>query len=278
MSKITIIEGNSNDKDQIRTYLVKGEKGDKGDTGPIGDNQLTIGTVTSGETASAEITGTSPNQTLNLVLPKGDTGETGQTGPQGPAGFEVPTGTIIGFDGEEEDIPDGYEVFYGFGMPIGSITGYGGLTAPEGFLMCDGTEVNIEDYPLLYDVIGENFGTSSLGTSFKLPNLKSRFPVGYDNSDTSYNTIGKTGGEKTHTLTVDEMPSHTHVQNPHNHQAGSMTLTYDGSYLGVPSSAPTTAVGYDTTSTTATNQNTGGGQAHNNLPPYIAINFIIKAY
>lgn len=87
MSKITIIEGNSNDKDQIRAFLVKGEKGDKGDVGPIGDNQLTIGTVTSGTTASAEITGTSPNQTLNLVLPKGDKGDKGDKGETG--GMEI---------------------------------------------------------------------------------------------------------------------------------------------------------------------------------------------
>ena len=70
--------------------LPKGEKGAKGDTGPA--NTLAIGTVTKGTEAAATIIGSAPNQTLNLVLPKGDkgdkgaTGETGATGPQGPQG------------------------------------------------------------------------------------------------------------------------------------------------------------------------------------------------
>lgn len=71
---------------------VKGDKGDKGDTGDTGAtgpagpaNTLAIGTVTSGASAAATITGTSPNQTLNLTLPKGDKGDTGNTGATGPA-------------------------------------------------------------------------------------------------------------------------------------------------------------------------------------------------
>lgn len=63
---------------------LQGATGPTGATGPA--NTLSIGTVVSNTTASATITGTAPNQTLNLVLPKGDTGATGPTGPQGPAG------------------------------------------------------------------------------------------------------------------------------------------------------------------------------------------------
>ena len=80
--------------------LPKGEKGAKGDTGPA--NNLAIGTVTKGTEAAATITGSAPNQTLNLVLPKGDkgdkgaTGETGATGPQGPQGLQ-------GLPGEKGD-------------------------------------------------------------------------------------------------------------------------------------------------------------------------------
>ncbi len=83
---------------------LKGEKGDKGDTGEIGatgpkgdagpagpSNVLTIGTVTDGDAASATITGTSPNQVLNLVLPKGDTGSTGPSGRDGVDGVSITT-------------------------------------------------------------------------------------------------------------------------------------------------------------------------------------------
>ena len=64
--------------------LPKGEKGAKGDTGPA--NKLAIGTVTKGTEAAATITGSAPNQTLNLVLPKGDKGDKGATGETGATG------------------------------------------------------------------------------------------------------------------------------------------------------------------------------------------------
>ena len=67
-----------------------GAIGPKGDTGPA--NTLKIGTVTSGSEAGATITGTAPNQTLNLVLPKGDKGDTGAQGPQGETGPVGSTG------------------------------------------------------------------------------------------------------------------------------------------------------------------------------------------
>lgn len=79
-----------------------GEQGPKGDTGATGPaNNLTIGTVESGTTADATITGTTPNQVLNLVLPKGDKGDKGDTGPQGPTPdlsnyLEKTGGTITG--------------------------------------------------------------------------------------------------------------------------------------------------------------------------------------
>ena len=69
---------------QFQFGIPRGHKGDKGESGP--SNTLSIGTVSSGDAASATITGDAPNQTLNLVLPKGDKGDTGETGAQGPKG------------------------------------------------------------------------------------------------------------------------------------------------------------------------------------------------
>ena len=82
---------------------VQGNKGDKGDTGATGpSNILTIGTVTSGNIADASITGTSPNQVLNLVLPRGEKGETGSQGIQGEVGPQGIPGIqgIPGNDGQ----------------------------------------------------------------------------------------------------------------------------------------------------------------------------------
>lgn len=81
-----------------------------------------------------------------------------------------------------------------------------------------------------------------------------RVPVGIDSGDTAFDTAEETGGSKTHTLTVDELPAHTHsVPN-----SGSQNNSFDSG----------TTVGNDVTGTSGS---TGGGQAHNNLQPYIVV-------
>ena len=107
---------------------------------------------------------------------------------------------------------------------------------------------------------------------------KGRALVGVDTSQTEFSTVEKTGGAKTHTLTVAQMPAHTHTQNAHAHSVRHK------SFSGLTASSGGWAVlrrnqsgdGYDGTSTaaiaaTATNNNTGGGGAHNNLQPYITV-------
>jgi microcystin-dependent protein len=163
----------------------------------------------------------------------------------------------------------------------------------------------------LFAVIGTTYGAGDGSTTFTLPNMKGRVPVGYDSTQAEFDGLGETGGEKTHLLIVSEMPSHTHLQNAHNHTQNahghsisdpghnhSVPANWGGAYnaVGVQLDPTTYASPYYynvTTSsgtgisvnsntatniaTTATNQNTGGGQAHNNLQPYIVLNYIIKA-
>lgn len=148
-------------------------------------------------------------------------------------------------------------------LPIGSIIPYSGETAPEGYSICDGKELNRETYKELFSIIGTTFGGGDGTSTFNLPDLKGKVSVGLDSSDTNFNTIGKTGGEKTHTLTINEMPSHNHKM----YSPASVTVASGSSY-GIPD------LGISTTPTT----NTGGGQAHNNLQPYIVLNYIIKIY
>lgn len=99
--------------------------------------------------------------------------------------------------------------------------------------------------------------------------VKGKFLVGVDSSDTDFETSGKTGGEKTHTLTVDEMPSHSHdmddaVYGNYKNRLGIRGDGGGGKNL-IPSMMQTT--GYSRYIPT----NTGGGQAHNNMPPYLAV-------
>lgn len=88
---------------KVDSGYFKGQKGDKGEKGDIGlSNTLVIGTVIKGEEAEATITGTAPNQTLNLVLPKGDQGEQGIQGIQGSQGIQGERG-LQGEKGDKGD-------------------------------------------------------------------------------------------------------------------------------------------------------------------------------
>lgn len=193
-------------------------------------------------------------------------------------------------------------------LPAGTIVQWPGATAPANWLLADGAAVSRTTYASLFAAIGIQYGSGDGTTTFNLPNLKGKVAVGLDSSQTEFNTLGETGGAKTHTLTESEMPSHTHVQNSHNHTQDAhnhtqnphnhSTNTGEG-YGGVRDTAygggdgykahyytpslvinNTTATNNATTATnqatTATNQNTGGGGAHNNLQPYIVLNYIIK--
>ena len=147
-------------------------------------------------------------------------------------------------------------------LPIGSIIAFDSDTIPKGWLLCDGRAVSRTKYAELFKAIGTKHGSGDGSTTFNLPNPKGRTLVGKDSTDTDFNTLGKTGGEKTHTLTIDEMPSHKHgfqANNDFHAQSGTDAWIFkggrnDGFIL-----------------------ETGGSQPHNNLQPYLVTNFIIKA-
>jgi hypothetical protein len=113
------------------------------------------------------------------------------------------------------------------------------------------------------------FGTWSAFGSGKVP-------VGFDSADSDFNSAEKTGGAKTHTLTTAEIPSHTHTQNAHSHtptiQMGFGAGSLGSGWARVDTNNPANPWGnVSIASTTATNQNTGGGGAHNILQPYITV-------
>lgn len=245
-----------------------------------------------------------------------------------------------------------HDVMSGDFVPAGTVFPFAGQTIPNGFVLCQGQELSRATYKRLFDAIGTTYGSGDGSTTFNVPNLSATFPLGANNTY----KLGQKGGEEKHTLTTNEMPSHTHTQNAHSHSASSSSAgshthsgsanwidghTHSGSgttggagahnhslhwgdngpsngnyimygWKGTNSNENYTTTGvvdvgahthgfsFSTSSNgghshglsinsngahshtisvsnqTATNNNTGGGQAHNNMPPYLAMNYIIK--
>lgn len=153
---------------------------------------------------------------------------------------------------------------------IGEIIEYAGESIPGGYLVCDGSAVSRTEYSELFDVIGTLYGSGDGSTTFNLPDLRGKVVTGLNTTNSNFNVLGKMGGEEAHTLTVSEIPSHNHtITTFRQYQDGAST---DSTKIGRTIPA---ADGGDVSSITS-NQ-TGGGQAHNNLQPYITINYLIRA-
>ncbi len=180
----------------------------------------------------------------------------------------------------------------GSSAPTGSGMDWYTDTPPAGWLICDGSSISRATYAALFAVIGTIYGSVD-GDSFNLPDRRGRVSVGKDAGQTEFDALGETGGAKTHTLTVTEIPSHGHTQDPHNHTqdahshltqryptatGGSSGFTIDTSMSGTlaDNTLPTKIATATNQAATATNQNTGGDGAHNNLQPYIVVHKIIK--
>lgn len=194
--------------------------------------------------------------------PQGDPGPDGQPGadgaqgpdgPQGPAGEQGPVGADgnPGPDGQEG--PAGQQGIPGIQGPVGD-KGPIGDQGPAG---AEG-----EAFPIgsVFIAVVTTNPATLLGYGTWAAFAAGRMLVGLDAGQTEFDSVEETGGEKTHTLTVNEMPSHAHVQQRLPTATGAVIgFTVDTSMSGTPA---TTGV------STAT---AGSGAAHNNLPPYIVV-------
>ena len=173
-------------------------------------------------------------------------------------------------------------------MPTGFIAPYAGVSTnlPVGWLLCDGGTFSGATYPKLATLVGNTFGTSS-GGSYYLPDFRGRVAVGTgtvtdQNSRTKAFNLADKSGEIDHKLTTAEMPSHTHSDAGHAHPIDMSNSGYQGgiayaAFFGNGESHPNYSSGEIVKTSYANIQATGGDGYHNNIQPYLAINYLIKA-
>jgi len=143
---------------------------------------------------------------------------------------------------------------------VGEVFLFTSFDIPAGSLLCNGALLSIQDYAALYAVIGTAFGGDGV-TTFALPDLAGRVPVGAGNSWQNFDP-GDQGGEHEHTLTTGEIPAHNHGID--SASAGSLLLRNTAAFTGAVSNLDKwTAVA-------------GGGDAHNNMQEYTVLPFCIQ--
>lgn len=196
-------------------------------------------------------------------------------------------------------------------MPVGTLLPYAGTTSPDTniYLLCDGQAVSRTTYADLFTVVSTTFGVGDGSTTFNVPDLRGRIPMGLDNlggtpanrvTDADADALGGTVGAQDHTLTEAELPSHSHSQTSHTHSVNppstsvsfNQTIRRVGNYaIGGASTADaygpysgTTLTGtVDVASFTSgsggggSTGGTGSGNAHSILQPSMAIGYLIRA-
>ena len=154
-------------------------------------------------------------------------------------------------------------------QPVGGIMPWAApavTPVPVGWALCDGQAISRTTFVDLFNVIGTDYGVGDGATTFNVPDLQGRFPLGQEpGGDVDFDNVAETGGEKDHTLTATELPDHSHT---HDILALTDPALPGPAYtsLVLPPGPPPTPAG----------TLPGGGTAHNNMPPFLVINYIIR--
>lgn len=160
---------------------------------------------------------------------------------------------------------------------IGEIVTFAGPSNPSAnFLPADGASYLRSDYPDLFAVIGVSYGSAD-STHFNVPDLQGRIPVGVGaGPGLSTYALAQIGGEETHVLTTAELASHSHNDSGHNHSEG--TTIPSTVLVGVGAPVPTALGAVGVTGSGSANISTSGSDSpHNNLQPYLALQYFIVA-
>jgi microcystin-dependent protein len=139
--------------------------------------------------------------------------------------------------------------------------------APKGWALCNGQTLPISQNQALFSLLGTTYGGDGIRT-FQLPNLQARMPI----HQNSVYPIGSLGGESSHTLILGELAAHNHGAVGVSTNAATDVVTgniWAASQLNPYAASPNTSLAPSTLG------QTGGGQPHNNMTPYLVLNFII---
>jgi len=154
---------------------------------------------------------------------------------------------------------------------VGEIRMFGGNFAPLGWNFCDGSLLPISEYETLFNLIGTTYGGDGQQT-FAVPDLRGRLPVHMN----SNHPIGQSAGTESVTLTVQQIPAHTHVMLGNNTDSGqnapsnNVYANTSGFDLYFPDA--------DNTMNPAVVTQTGHSQPHDNMMPYLCVSFIISLF
>jgi microcystin-dependent protein len=160
---------------------------------------------------------------------------------------------------------------------VGEIKMFAGTFAPLNWLFCQGQILPISSYNTLYALVGTQFGGDGT-TTFGIPDLRGRIPIGAGaGPGLSNRTAGNKGGAETVTLTVNQLPSHTH-----NVKCDTTTTSTANTPLNNLPAIMSSGTGYGPTVSASTMKAdmlnaTGSGQQHDNMPPWGCVNYIICA-
>jgi microcystin-dependent protein len=179
--------------------------------------------------------------------------------------------------------------------PIGSVTAYALATPPAGWLLCDGSIYSASAYPTLSVGLGSTYGGNGT-TTFAVPNLKGRMPVGLDSTQTEFDARGETGGSKTSVAPHDHSIAHNHdAFNTTGGEGSHFHYAHGGTFAsGVPVNYVNTWANVDgfgrqtldsgahnhsidVPAFTGTSGAASAAATSGNLQPYLVMNYIIRA-
>jgi microcystin-dependent protein len=155
---------------------------------------------------------------------------------------------------------------------IGEIRMFAGNFAPVGWAFCNGAIVPIDQNDALFNLIGTTYGGDGQ-TTFALPNLQSRVPVHVGPGF----ALGQTGGAETVTLTTSQLPAHSHVPQA-NSNPGDLATPAQGLWAAQSTLSSYSTAAPSITMNAAACGAAGGSQPHDNMIPFLVINFILSLF